>query len=600
VKRLAATILYVLPAVAAVGADRTDVEGRIRRVERQIAPAVLVQGEPPATQSLASRMSDLKVPGVSIAVIHQGRIEWARGYGVTRVGGPPVSADTLFQAASISKPVFALAVLHLVEGKKLDLDTDVNTYLKQWKLPENEFTRQKKVTLRELLSHSAGTTVGGFPGYAADAPIPSLLQVLDGRPPANSAEIRVDTVPGSRWRYSGGGYVVAQQILQDVSGKPLPLLMRETVLAPLGMERSTYEQPLPVARQGEIAWPYHGDGTAIEGGPHIYPEMAPAGLWTTPSDLAHYALGVQSALAGKSSKVISAATAREMLTPVIGHQGLGPVLGGSAARGYFMHDGANEGYRCSLVSYTEGDGAVVMASSDSGGELTHEIMRTIAQVYGWPDFAPPVRVLRAIKPELLDRLAGAYQMSDGRQLVVRRVGDQLVSQEIGTAPLTLYPSSDHEFFARDIDVTLDFEVVAGQPVTALRHHYHSWERTATRMDAASERQLLARVERTALRVKENKPLAGSEAIVRETLEGLARGEPNYSRMNPAFADLTRQQLSGLQKFMGTFGALRKLEFDSVTPEGGDLYRAEFENGRMRVQLRLSEDGRIDGVDFLPP
>jgi len=145
VKRLAATILYVLPAVAAVGADRTDVEGRIRRVERQIAPAVLVQGEPPATQSLASRMSDLKVPGVSIAVIHQGRIEWARGYGVTRVGGPPVSADTLFQAASISKPVFALAVLHLVEGKKLDLDTDVNTYLKQWKLPENEFTRQKKV-----------------------------------------------------------------------------------------------------------------------------------------------------------------------------------------------------------------------------------------------------------------------------------------------------------------------------------------------------------------------------------------------------------------------------------------------------------------------
>jgi hypothetical protein len=172
---------------------------RIEHIQRLIPP-VVVPGE--ARPRLSARMAELHVPGVSIAVIHDGAIQWARGFGVARVGGPPVTAKTLFQAASISKPVTALAVLRLVQAGKLDLDTDVNGYLKSWKIPENTFTEEHPVTLRELLTHSAGVTVHGFPGYASGAPIPTLTQVLNGTPPANSPAIRVDTTPGTAWRYS--------------------------------------------------------------------------------------------------------------------------------------------------------------------------------------------------------------------------------------------------------------------------------------------------------------------------------------------------------------------------------------------------------------
>ncbi len=223
-------------------------------------PAVIVKGEPAATAKLADRMAALHVPGVSIAVIHDGRIEWARGFGVTRSGGPPVTPDTLFQAASISKPVAAMAVLHLVQAGKLSLDTDVNEYLKSWKVPANSFTERRKVTIRELLTHSAGMTVHGFGGYAGGAPVPTLIEVLNGEKPANSPPIRVDIEPGTLWRYSGGGYVVVQQLLLEVTGEPFPKLMHDTVLAPIGMTRSTYEQPLPQNRMAEAATPYRADG----------------------------------------------------------------------------------------------------------------------------------------------------------------------------------------------------------------------------------------------------------------------------------------------------------------------------------------------------
>jgi CubicO group peptidase (beta-lactamase class C family) len=197
-----------------------------------------------------------------------------------------------------------------VQSGKLSLDADVNQYLKTWKVPESSFTEPTKVTLRGLLTHTAGMTVHGFAGYASDAPVPSLLQILNGEKPANSAPIRVDTKPGDIWRYAGGGYVVAQLLLQQVTGEPFPKLMHDTVLAPIGMTRSTYEQPLPKGRMAEVAMPYRQDGQPVPGGPHVYPEMAPAGLWTTPSDLARNAIEVQQALAGTTDRVLSAAMAR--------------------------------------------------------------------------------------------------------------------------------------------------------------------------------------------------------------------------------------------------------------------------------------------------
>jgi CubicO group peptidase (beta-lactamase class C family) len=254
-----------------------EVEQRIRHIQDAIIPAVFTKREPPVTTKLADRMAALHVAGVSIAVIHDGKIEWARGFGVTRVGGPAVTSDTLFQAASISKPVTAMAVLHLVESGKLDLDADVNQYLKTWKVPANSFTEKTKVTLRELLSHTAGMTVHGFPGYASDSARPTVVQVLNGEKPANTPAILVDTIPGTNWRYSGGGFVVTQLLLQDVTGQPFPTLMHDIVLGPIGMTRSTYEQPLPQNRIAEAAMPYRQSGQPVPGGPHVYKPRARCG-----------------------------------------------------------------------------------------------------------------------------------------------------------------------------------------------------------------------------------------------------------------------------------------------------------------------------------
>ena len=258
---------------------------------------------------------------------------------------------------------------HLVQSGRLDLDADVNQYLKAWKIPASGFTEQNKVTLRELLSHTAGMTVHGFPGYAAGSPVPTLVQVLDGAAPANSAPIRVDAVPGKAWRYSGGGYVVVQQLLTEVTGQRFPELMQDTVLGPIGMARSTYEQPLPAGRMAEASMPYSWTGQAVPGGPHTYPEMAPAGLWTTPSDLARYAMEVQASLAGKANHVLSASMTREMLTPGFGNYGLGLSVGGDARRRYFSHGGANAGYQCFLMAYEDGDGTIIMTNGDDGGDL---------------------------------------------------------------------------------------------------------------------------------------------------------------------------------------------------------------------------------------
>jgi CubicO group peptidase (beta-lactamase class C family) len=504
----------------------------------------------------------------------------------------------LFQAASISKPVFALAVLHLVDEGRLNLDTNVNEYLKSWKLPDNEFTSEQKVTLRRLLTHSAGLTVHGFPGYESNAKLPTTVQILDGTPPANTAPIRVDILPGSLARYSGGGYTLAQQVLGDVTGIPLPKLLHDSVLAPLRMTLSTYEQPLPAKRLSEVALPYHGDGNAVEGGPHVYPEMAAAGLWTTPSDLARYALGVRAALAG-DSKVVSAATARAMLTPVINSQGLGPQLGGSTSRKFFTHGGANEGYRCLLVAYEDGEGAVIMTNGDAGDQLQGEVMRTIAHVYQWPDFAPAVRKVADVKPAALDRLIGVYTLNEGSTYVLRRDGDRFVGNVLDNTPAVLLPSSDLELFARDVDVVVSFTLDERGAVNAVRHRHNGWERTGTRADEARSRQVIALVDATAKRFREQKPQAGSESAVRELLTGLAAGKPNYERMTQPLADLTRQQLTGLQGFIGSFGPLKKLTFKSVGPEGGDIYDVEFAAKVLHIALRLDDKDRIDYVNFLP-
>jgi len=452
-----------------------EMAARIARIENGLLPAVVVKGAPPKPMTLAERMAFYKVPGVSMAFFDHGQIVWARGYGFADIASKrPITPDTLFQAASISKPVAALAALRLVLDGKLSLDEDVNAKLKTWKVPENAFTEKEKVTVRRILSHSAGLTVHGFPGYASDETLPTVVQILNGEKPANTEAIRVDVVPGTMWRYSGGGYVILQTLMSDVTGEPFPKIMHDLVLQPAGMTHSTYEQPLPKSRAGEVAIPYRANGEPVKGGPHTYPEMAPAGLWTTPSDLAKMAIEVQKEYAGQSSKILSQPMARQMLTRQTGAWGLGFALNQPDHALLFGHGGANEGYRCDLEAYIDSSqGFAVMTNSDRGGDLYAEVLRAVAKEYGWPDFHPTEHTLTKMNPAAFQAYAGTYELTGLGQLHVTLRDNSLYIQAdpLGPNPIEMFPESTNNFFVMSNDITFTFDrLTADGPAYQLTVH----------------------------------------------------------------------------------------------------------------------------------
>ncbi len=388
-KKLLALAALFASTVTIVHAQQTDsaIEARIGRVENGLLPAAAAEGAPVQRMRLGERMAALKVPGASIAVINHGAIEWARGYGMADVAsGRPVTEHTRFQAASISKPVTAMAALSLVQAGKLALDKDVNQYLTAWKVPDNQFTAQRKVTLGALLSHTAGIGVHGYLGYPEGQALPSLLEILDGKAPANSDPVRVKTLPGSEWRYSGGGYEIVQLLLTETSRQPFEQFVQHAVLNKIGMQESSFT--LPAAWEATASQAYLADGSAVAGKWHRYPEMAAASLWTTPSDLARFAIEIQNSFAGKSNKVLSQKMTDEMLTPGIETFGLGLFLGEKTdARESFRHSGGTQGFRNMMFAYTStGQGAVVMTNSDNGMQLIEEVLRAIAREYGWTNY----------------------------------------------------------------------------------------------------------------------------------------------------------------------------------------------------------------------
>ena len=449
----------VLPAQAVP----PDVAERIRKVEQGLLPPIVVAGRPVPAMAIEERMRALNVPGVSVAVVNGGRIEWAKGYGVVRAGTDrTVDTATLFQAASISKPVAALGALELVEQGKLALDEDVNARLTSWRVPAAEVAGAEKVTLRRLVSHNAGLTVHGFPGYARGVPVPTAAQVLDGAPPANTAAVRIDLVPGSRWRYSGGGYTVAQQLMSDVSGRPFSAVMHDLVLRPLGMRSSTYEQPLPDAMAARAAHAHNSRGQPIPGDWHTYPEQAAAGLWTTPSDLARMILAVQGMAAGARGALLERATARDMLTVQAGEYGLGFGLGGEGGARHFSHGGSNAGFRAFFVGFVEGGrGAAIMTNGDMGGAVAMEILRGIAHVYGWPAFTPQEKTVVAVAPDRLTGLAGRYRPeSSGAERTLEVTVDAGVLRAripAWPAPRELHHAGDDRFFMVESPLEVRFE-----------------------------------------------------------------------------------------------------------------------------------------------
>jgi len=367
--------LGLWPGAPAMAAEPSDIAAGL---------SVALPGGTAQRVNLTEAMTLLNIPLVSIALIDQDQVAWAKAYGL---GATP---ETLFQAASLSKFVTAVGAMRLIDRKRITLDEDVNTRLTSWKVPDNDFDREHPVTLRGLLSMTAGINVPGFPGYAVGAPLPSLVQILDGTPPANSPPVTVIAVPGSSYQYSGGGYEIAEALMADVAGTPFVEAMDRLVLAPAEMRHSTFAQPLAQPRQRMAAKGHFADGKEVPGGFHIIPEHAAGGLWSTPSDVAQLAIVVGRAWRGESHLFLRPETAREMMTPQAGGPyGLGAAISGKGAALVLEKRGQNVGYQSYLILFpARGQGMVVMTNSDNGSILAEALIRRAGAAYGWPPLGP--------------------------------------------------------------------------------------------------------------------------------------------------------------------------------------------------------------------
>jgi CubicO group peptidase (beta-lactamase class C family) len=519
-KSVTSKILLLVFALSHAVFGQLPVASRIERVEKGLLPPVLVKGGPAWT--IQERLRFHKIPGVSIAVINDYKVEWAKAYGVKDVEtNEPVSTETLFQAGSISKPVAAMVALKKVEQGKIALDEDINNKLTSWKLPDNEFTARRKVTLAHLLSHTGGLTVHGFPGYAVGEKIPTLTEVLNGSAPANTAPVRVDMEPGTKFRYSGGGVTISQLAIMDIEKKPYPQIAQETVLGPLNMTSSTYSQPLPDQIRKKAASGYRINGKPVEGKIHVYPEMAAAGLWTTPTDLAKFAIEVQLSLSGKSNKVLSKETTAKMVTPFIeGVVGLGFFIEKHGAATYFGHGGADEGFRAQLlVNRDKGYGAVVMVNSDNA-QIINEILRSIAREYKWDDYLPPVADVVSVDSNKLDDYVGRFLVNPDRVLTITKEYGKLYGEPTASPRVELFAVSENEFIRSDVNVRYTFERNAGGKVDSIKLRFNDGGSDAPRISQGAMvpyEQLMAGKPAEAAegykKIKSEKP---NNAVVSET------------------------------------------------------------------------------------
>jgi CubicO group peptidase (beta-lactamase class C family) len=407
-----------------------DIEDKIRQVETHLGGWVQLSGNDGWT--LAERMKFYGVKGVSIAVIHNYQVEWARGYGWADEGEQrPVTTNTVFQAGSISKSLNAVGVMLLVQRHQLDLNTDINIYLHSWKFPYDSVSKGRKITLGNLLSHSGGLSVHGFPGYEKTDSLPTLEQVLDGKRPANTDPVRSMIEPGRKYIYSGGGTTISQLIVMNTTGIAYDRFMGQNVLQPMGMDHSSYAQPPPPSK--DRATGYLAGGREVPGKYHIYPEQAAAGLWTTPSDLGKYIIESQLAFEGKSAKVLDQSSTRTRLSPYIDsivnngtREGLGVFLFQKGKYHYFNHGGSDVGFLSGYYGcFEDGDGVAIMINDDIAGALIQELVNSVATVYQWDGFYQPqhASVIQP-KPDTLARYTGVYT-SDNRDTVrIYLQGDQ--------------------------------------------------------------------------------------------------------------------------------------------------------------------------------
>ncbi len=463
------TCIFLLIVLAACsnqrGKDKQFLTERISRIENGLEPNLQIEGEETPHYQIEARMRELGIPGLSIAVINHGQLEWAKGYGMADSSeNRQVTTETMFLAGSISKPVSALRAHQLADKGIIHLDSNVNKYLTSWKVPENGFTQKEKVTTRRILNHTAGLTVWGFPGYGREDTIPSLHQVLDGE--GNTDPVRVYQEPGSGWQYSGGGYTVMQLMMTDIEKKTFPELMQSHILTPLGMRVSTFENPLPSPYHAMAATGYRRNGNEVKGKWHVYPEMAAAGLWTTPSELVLYAKEIQEIYQTGRDGLLKTSTVKQMLSPGMNDYGLGPAITAHT----FGHNGADEGFRAELVAWKEHPVALVIMVNSDNGNIIQEIKLSIAREYGLPGVEPIKRVYHQLSNEELQKFAGKYRIPDlGEvEMLVKDNGLEHLAP-FAPEPIFLLPSSDSTFYNKNGGAYLEF-IRKGDAITGFRFY----------------------------------------------------------------------------------------------------------------------------------
>ncbi len=439
-------------------------------------------------------MQRFNVPGVSIAVIRDFEIHWAKGYGVADVEtGAPVTVETMFQAASISKPVAAMGVLRAVQDGLFALDDDINDILQSWKLDGEGFTTERPVTPRSLTSHTSGLGDGfGFPGYEPSAPLPTVIQILGGQQPSNVGRIFMERAPMTLTEYSGGGVTLMQLALSDARKRPFADVMRSDVLDPIGMVNSTFEQPLPPEKARDASRAHDREGKARPAKYHVYPELAAAGLWTTPSDLARFAIEVQKSAIGESNRVLSRTTVQEMLSPVgVGDFAVGFSVSKNGQGWYFSHGGSNWGFRATLMAHkVKGYGLVIMTNADQGGAVMAELSRRIQAHYEWDSMAepaprgyrPPVeRTEIQLDRAILEQYVGEYEIRAGESVVITLEEGRLQAEPTGQSKLTLYAEAEDRFFLRAVNAQVSFTRNEAGQITEIVIHQGGGMRRARKV-----------------------------------------------------------------------------------------------------------------------
>ncbi len=404
------TILQGLTqTVAAQTIYSAEIEAQIKKVENNLFSRVIINDK---GYNISERMAFYKVKGLSIAVVKDNKIEWAKGYGFADEKEKRlVTTATLFEPGSISKSLNALGALKLVQENKMELDKDINTYLKSWQFPYDSISKGKKITLANLLSHTAGIGVHGFLGYDRNTKLPSLIEILDGRSPSISPAIRSFTEPNVAFEYSGGGTTISQLMIEDISKQPYHLFMQQNVLTPLGMTNSFYNQPPTKDKLKQLATGYDKDGNEIEGKFHVYPTQAAAGLWTTPTDLAKYMIDIQLSIKGKSNKVLNKDFAQLHTNRFLKDADvtLGSFKQDRNGEAYFFHDAGNDGFRGLYFGSIEGGNGVAIVVNSDVGDIIYELLNSVAIVYNWKGWDKPKNVQTiTIDKSLYNKYKGLY------------------------------------------------------------------------------------------------------------------------------------------------------------------------------------------------